>query len=1099
MINNNASMNIIDKNHIIKRFVLFCWIFFAANVIIQAQESRIVRGTIKDKSDGSPIPGATIVEVDNNNRIITGTTSDINGQYALRLKNPNDRVSYGFIGYKSQLVTPGEKSTIDVDLVDDNKMLTSVDVVSRKKVGTDGISNISIRDMGAPIVSIDAKEFEDLSVNSVDEALQGRLTGVDITSNGGDPGAGMSIKIRGTSTLNANSEPLIVVDNVPYNMDIEDDFDYANEDEQGYADLLNIAPEDIESISVLKDASATAMWGSKAVNGVLLITTKRGKKQKPTLTYSHMSTFYWEPKGLPLLNGDQYSTLILEGYENGYGVPLNTAVHKEFLYDPSDPYWYYNYSNNTDWWDQTHKNAYQQTHSISLKGGGEKAQYRFSINYKDQGGTQYGTGYNSLTGRMNLDYNISEKLKVRMDLSYSNNQTDKSYEYKYFSRKTLLKMPNMGVYEYDSDGTKTTNYFTPESNIQGYFVNTTSNGGTKSGTYNPVAFTKLSKYNVYVEMLNSTFQLDYNIFPSLYLSGYVNYKTENTTTSKFLPETATGVAWTDEDANYTYEKSEDYNEIQTETKVIYSPKLPGKHTAGATLQWTTYQGKNIYNSGSTINSPSSNLQDVSNGSDNVDLAVSNNYSDARSCGGTMLLHYKYADRYIVTGTIRREGTSKLEKDQRWHTFKSLSLSYRISDEPFMEKYDWLDELRMSASIGENGNLPKYENLYYNDYASYDWTYLGKTGTYPSSMELGDLTWEDVVSKNLRLDLSMLKNRISVNADLYINNTYGALDNSAEIPSTTGYSAVYMNVADIESKGWELALSITPIRTANWRVMVNFNISRNNDILKAAKSNYELEDGDITNNGEYLTLSKVGNPIGSFYGYKYKGVYSTTDETIAKDADGNQIYDATGNPVYMAFNYPDDDYQFQAGDAKYEDVNHDGNINYMDVVYLGNINADYEGGFGATVIFKKKLSLSLFFNYREGNEIMNETRMDLESMYNYNNQSTAVLRRWRKEGDVTDIPRATLYHGYNYLGSDRFVEDGSFVRFKYLTLKYSFPKNLCKRLKVKNMKLSTTINNIQCYTKYLGMNPDLSVATYGGVDTGCTPITTSQTFNLSVTF
>ncbi len=1092
-------MNIFDKKHIIKKMTLICLAFLAVNVTIVAQDVRVIRGTIKDKTDDSLVPGATVVEIDNNNRIITGTISDINGQYAIKLKNPSDRISFGFIGYKTQIITPGEESTIDVKLVSDNKMLSGVDVVTNKVIGTDGISNISIRDMGVPIVSIDAKEFEDLSVNSVDDALQGRLTGVDITSNGGDPGAGMSIKIRGTSTLNANSEPLIVVDNVPYNMDIADDFDFANEDEQGYADMLNIAPEDIASISVLKDASATAMWGSKAVNGVLLITTKRGQKKKPTLTYSHMSTFSWKPTSLPMLNGDQYSTLILEGYENGYGVPLNTSTNKEFLYDPSDPWWYYNYSNNTNWWDETHKNGYQQTHSISLNGGGEKAQYRFSINYKGQDGTLIGTGFESLTGRMNLDYSISKKLTVRMDLSYSNNTTEKNYEYKYFSAKTLYKMPNMSVYEYDSDGTKTSNYLSPESNIQGYFVNTTSDGGSSSGTYNPVAMAKDGVFDVYVEQLNSTFKLDYNIIPSVYLSSMVNYKTKNTTTSKFLPTSATGVVWNDEDANYSYEKSDDYNELQTETKLMFSPKLRGKHTAGATLQWTTYEGKSMYNVGSSLNSPSVNLQDASNGSTSVDLIAANNYSDARSCGGTMLLHYKYADRYIISGTVRREGTSKLDKDQRWATFKSLSLSYRISDEPFMEKYDWLDELKARFSIGENGNLPKYENLYYNDYSSYDWTYLGETGTYPSSMELGDLTWEQVISKNIGVDLSMFKHRFGVNADFYLENTHDALDKSADIPSTTGYSSIYMNVCDLESKGWEIAVNATPIQSKNWRVGLNFNISRNNSILKAAKSNYALESGSVTTNGSYLSLSKIGNPTGSFYGYKYKGVYSTTDETIAKDENGNQIYDANGNPIYMMFNYPDNDYQFQAGDAKYEDVNHDGNINYMDVVYLGNINPDFYGGFGTSITFKKRLSLSLFFNYRYGNEIMNMTRMGLENMYSYNNQSTAVLRRWRKEGDETDIPRASLKHGYNYLGSDRFVEDGSFVRFKYLTLRYTFSKDFCNRINVKNLKLSTTVNNIQCYTNYLGMNPDISVATYKGKDTGMSPLSTSMTFNLSVTF
>lgn len=904
----------------------------------------------------------------------------------------------------------------------------------------------------------------------------------------------MSIRIRGTSTLNANSEPLIVVDDVPYNVDISDDFDFGAEDEQGYGDLLNIAPEDIKTITVLKDASATAMWGTKAANGVLLITTRRGVKKKPTISYTHKSTWTFITPALPTLDGDQYSTMILEGYLNSYGRPLNTVYNKEFQYDPSDPYWYNNYSNNTDWYNECYSNSYQQTHNLILNGGGEKVAYNLSVNYKDQEGTLIGTGYTNLSTRLNLDYNISEKLKVRTDFTFTKGKIDRNYDNKYFGEKMYKKMPNMGVYEYDEYGNETPVFFSPEYNIQGGYVEGGSSG-TRSGTYNPVAMATEGVYTLGSDELISNFSLDYHVAKPVYIKALVSYKVKNDKENRFLPQIASGANLTSVDANSSSELDKDASNVYTDTRVVYMPNLGGKHSGGATAQLTTYSGQaNSFSTG-TSNSASTDLQDVIHGSTALNADLSSGSSAHKNMGALLLFHYKYADKYIAAATIRQEGNSKFNDTYRYSNFKSLSLSYRLSEEHFMQSLEFLDDLKFSASWGENGNLPKYEYLYYNRYGSYGTTYLNQTGVYPTSMQLDNLKWETIKTQNLQMDVSMFKNRLKFVGDIYKRSTYDVLDDKSNLPSSSGYATIYRNVGNLDNQGWELSVEGTPVKTKDITWRINVNISRNSDVWRKVTDNFQSEKGVTTSNGEYKEYIQVDNPIGSFYGYRYQGVYSDAESTIARDKGGNKIYDPQGNPIQMAFNYPTDDYEFQPGDAKYEDINNDGNINYMDVVYLGNKNPEFYGGFGSSLSIKKRLSINLFFNYRYGNSIINKTQMLTENMYNYDNQSTSTLRRWRNEGDVTDIPRALIGSGYNWLGSDRYVEDGSYIRLKYITVRYNLSNQLARKLKMQKMFIMGSVNNLFTWTKYKGMNPDIS----NGIDTGRTPVYPSMTFTLSFTF
>jgi TonB-linked SusC/RagA family outer membrane protein len=839
---------------------------------------------------------------------------------------------------------------------------------------------------------------------------------------------------------------------------------------------LNIAPTDIREISILKDAAATAVWGSRAANGVVVISTKRGAVGKPTLTYTFKGSITKQPEAIPMLTGDQYSSLIPEEYMNRNGTPLNTQTIKEFLYDPNDPYWYYNYSNNTDWVKAITQKGWSQDHNISMTGGGEKARYYASLGYFGQEGTTIGTNLKRISTRINLDYNVSSKIKFRSDLSFTHTDNNLNYA-KNLREIAYKKMPNMSIYEYDEFGNLTPNFFSPASNIQGQY------GGinTKNeilGTVNPVAMATDARSSVITERITPHFNLQYSIVKNVLQSVFdVQFDINNTKNKSFLPQTATGRPWTETSVNRAYDGDVDVFNVQTKTSLIYTPQFKNEdHDVMSSLIFFTYDNKSITQEARTSNTASSLLVDPSipSRTQNTDLAIKSGTAQTRNLGATFSTQYGYKERYIINVGIRGDGNSRFGPDYRYGLFPSVSTRYRISGEPFMQKYkDWLDDLSLRASYGISGNAPRKDYTFYNVYGNFDWGYLGQAAVYPSNMELKNLRWETIAGQNVGVNLIMFKNRMNMDVEVYKNRTRNLFFNGLQISSFTGFNSVDMNVGTMDNQGWEIGLNATPYKTKNLAIDVNFNIAQNQNIIREISEFYPTEKGNITSNGQYKTFMQVNNPFGSFYGFRYLGVYADQEATKAKGASGKPITGPNGQEVYMRFNYPAVDYVFQPGDAMYEDINHDGNINYMDVVYLGNGNPRFTGGFGASVTYKGSLKITAFFNYRYKYDVVNGTKMTTTNMYGYDNQSTAVLRRWRKPGDVTDIPRALFGSGYNWLGSDRYVEDASFIRFRTLTARYTFPKAIANKMKIKNLSGYVTAENLFTWTKYTGQDPEVS--------------------------
>ncbi|MVT12391.1 SusC/RagA family TonB-linked outer membrane protein [Chitinophaga tropicalis] len=1063
-----------------------------------------VTGRVLDAKTRLPIIGASVVELDKDGRTIAGVVTDIDGNFALRVADMQHRISVSFISYKTIVQGINDRRTINFNLAAGTRDLNEVNIVARQAVDNGTGMQVESRNSTLATASIKAKELEELSAASIDQALQGRLPGVDIGTTSGDPGAGMSVRIRGTASINGSANPLIVLDGMPYNTEVPSDFNFGSADEQGYAQLLNIAPSDIRDITVLKDAAATAVWGSRAANGVLIINTKRGTIGRPSITYNFKGSVSRQPPNIPLLNGDQYSTLIPEEIANTNGLPLNINVNKEFLFDPYDPYWYYNYSNNTDWVKAITRTGFMQDHNVSMTGGGEKARYYASIGYLDQKGTTKGTALKRITSKINLDYNVSSRIRFRSDITYTHVDNDLNYvpNKNYQVRGVAYtKMPNMAIYEYDEYGNETPNYLSPASNIQGQYYN----------TYNPVAMVMEGMYQQIGERITPKFNIQYDIIPSVLMATFdVQFDINNTKSKTFLPRISTGRPVTETVVNRAGDSDGDVFDVFTKTNLIYThPKNNEKHRLQGLLSIQTDDLNYVSHNVLTSNTASSQFQDPSNPSrtSNADLKLESVQGRTRSIGVLLQGQYGWLDRYIINAGVRGDGNSRFGPNNRYGLFPSVSMRWRVSGEPFMKRYKFIDDLSFRASYGHSGSAPPDKAVwnYFNTYMPFSYSYMGMSGVYPSNMELSNLKWQTVIGQNLGFNLWLFRNRIRLDVEAYRNRTKDMFYEDLRTPSYSGFSSVAMNVGTMDNQGWEILLNTIPFKTKNWQIGFDMNIARNINVVREVSEFFPRENNvAINQNGLYKTYLQIGNPFGSYYGFRYKGVYKDKDATVVKDANGHQVPGANGQTLYMRFNYPATDYIFQPGDAMYEDINHDGNIDNRDIVYLGNGIPKITGGFGPNITYRGTLKLTSYFVYRLGYDLVNQADINTSNMYGYDNQSTVVLKRWRNPGDVTNVPRALYRSGYNWLGSDRYVQDASFVRLQAVTVRYNFGRRILDRLGLRSASCYLTAENLYTWTKYKGQNPDVSMKGDNDpfaypVDNALTPPPKNFLFGISASF
>ena len=1080
-----------------------------------------VHGTVSD--DMGPLIGATVCEMDANKRIINSAVTDMNGNFSMPIKSTKNKLRFSYVGSKTQYLDI-DKTTYDVMLVSATK-IQEVTVTARRR--TEG-NNLSIpeREISYAKQGVDMKNLEGLGVTSIDEALQGQIAGLDVIGNSGDLGAGSTLRLRGSSSLSTltDSNPLIVVDGNVRSVDLSN-FDLAGANEEKFAELLNINPEDIAAINVLKDAAATAVYGSQGGSGVIEITTKRGKTGKPRISYSVKLTATHQPKGYKLLNGDDYTMMLKEAYFNPTQSDTRSQSINEINYNP-DFSEYENYNNNTDWRDAVTQWGLRQNHYVSIAGGGEKASFRIGGGYDHETGTIIKQKLDRFSTRVALDYYVSERIRVSTNFSLT-------YTKNHLSSDNLLniamrKMPNMSIYKQDRYGNDTDEYYEMLQSASSVF------DGNQKSLVNPVASANLAKKTRRTYDLSPELVINYHLLgmdedhTQLNWRGSVYMSVFNQYDDSFYPSELSTHVWQDgvNTASSASSKSVGFNTKQTLT---FIPHFDNKdHSWSMMGRFELNSGSASGQSSGAKGLPGSGIESPDAGG--INTGLSSYYSEWRSLYFTYSTHYAYKSRYMFDFSVRADGTTKFGPGHRWGFFPAVSLRWNLGDEPFMKWFRdkvGLTMLSIRPSWGRVGNQPNQDYLYVSKYNTGS-TYIDMPSMQVSNIRLTNLQWQINNSYNLGFDLSFY-DRFNITFEMYRSTIDHMLLSNYRIPSNTGFTSIpYRNGGKLRNTGWEFHVTTNKlIKAGKFAFDMNVNFGNNhNEILEMDE--YVLNGLNSTfayNNAETLQRVQLHNPFGAIYGFRSKGVYQYNYDTfknmtpeerqqfiaagktapVAFNKNGEVILDANGDPLRMRYNYNNDgsgkNYQFTGGDAIYEDINHDGNIDGLDIVYLGSSLPKLTGGFGLTFTYGA-WRLNSQFTYRVGNKIINMARLNAESMRGNDNQSQAVNYRWRKEGDVTTIPRAMYGNqsNYNTLVSDRFVESGTYLRASYIQLSYSLSKKQLRWIGLNHISLYLSANNPFILTKYTGVDPDISQSGYSpAIDNSQTPRSRSFTLGVTVDF
>ena len=1129
-------------------------------------QGKVISGTVEDAM--GPIMMANVVERDANNRIVSATQTDMMGNFSMEIKNPKNKLVFSYVGNKTKIVNIGNQTTFNIKMESENTTVSEV-VVKGRRTSSGGL-NIDKREISVSQQTFSMDKVEGMAFTSADEALQGEIAGLDIVNNSGNLGAGTSMRLRGVSTLSGNAEPLIVVDDKIFEYD-KADFDPENIDEEAFSSLLAVSVDDIADIKVLKDAAATAIWGSQGANGVIMITTKRGARGKPKVTLGYKFTGTWMPKGYDLLNGDNYTMMLKEEFYNPTQSSSATSTINEINYIPAESWAEANnWNKNTDWVKEIKQFGEQHEANFNISGGGQKATFRISGSYSHQLGTIIKQKMDRLTTRLVLDYNVSDR--IRFSTNFALTYTDNLKNYTYGSSKSsgshnnLLAMalamaPNASIWRMDPYNNNTGEYF---------LMNPTVNGMTPDdGNYtsqelqdvvaigNPVAYANKSWQKEKTYSIVPDFNIKYELLGTengktrLTFNGRVYFDIYAYSKPTYMPGSLSNGSYTDNDYNFITNTESNQFKMGSRVELIFTPAFKNedfyltmlaRYEAGTQKNTYQYIGQNAIPNGIESATVDARL-----------LSMDNQPSTTKSAWQDFVYnaHFSYKSRYTLGLSLRGDGNSKFGPKNPWFISPSVSLRYNLSEEPFFTPLrKVVSMLGIRGSWGITGSSNVSVDNYFNQYTSRAGRYGTGYYTTMSGMKLDDLRPQKKIGLNLGFNLGLLDDMFEFDLNLYKENIKDLIMQRLPIPTSatwnTSTTLSFGNVGEMENKGWELSVTANKfIKVKKFSVSASVNLAQN--INKLLEMDQRVLDNlnsqpSWSNRGSRSILSRVvvGDPLCSIYGFQSLGVFQYTydyltnyntkqlqlqqqavarGETydwnyeawineqlaagktfpVATDEEGKVIMTNTGVPKHLTYYYGDTEYEFRGGDAIYEDVNHDGTVNELDIKYLGNSLPKMQGGFSFTLQYGNWKLISRF-NFRWGNKIINTARMGLESMYGTENQCSSVTYRWRKDGDMTVIPRALYGTGYNYQVSSRFVEDGSFLRFNNLQLSYSVPKKSIKKLGLNSLSAYVTMNNIFCWTKYTGIDPEIASGTYTPASDGATtPRSKSITASLSFGF
>ncbi|MGK7396488.1 MAG: SusC/RagA family TonB-linked outer membrane protein [Candidatus Cyclobacteriaceae bacterium M3_2C_046] len=1041
------------------------------NIEILEPATQSISGNVYSKENSQELPGVNIVVKGS----VFGTISNSDGSFNLKIPG-NATLTFSSVGYFSKEIQIQDQQEIIVELTPDIKLLKELVVV--------GYGTQERMDVISSIASINGKKLENTPINSVDRLMQGKAAGVHIITSQ-VPGGGAQVRVRGSTSINAGNEPLYVVDGIPIISDITPNQILENNWSNTFAGnpLSDINPNDIASIEILKDAAALSIYGARAANGVVLITTKRGLNAQTNINYQSYTGIQEFTRQNPLLSGPQAKTLILEAISNN-----ETESKPSYLIDPEHPDFDL-YENDTDFVGTVLRDfGTVSSHNLSLRGGDDYLNFAVSGGYFQNKGIIKGSEYQRLSLNTNLDIRFSDKVFLGNSLKLSRAYTDRADGV----YATALKiLPYNPLWKKDSLG----------NHIEGVFA------PTHQGVH---PLKKVFRTN---ELL--TKRITNNIFLDIELLKGLNFRT------------SWGLDYRDEAEQYFMpafgeERLQNKAKAQrvdntlwiNENTLSYQTKWADRHKIsgliGYSLQQNNTQTLRAEGRGAstdriiTLNASAFPDPFMVNGSFYPGI-----YSYKQRWGISSFfgrLNYNYADKYLLSFNLRRDGSSRFGKNNRYAIFPSFSLGWRISQEEFMKALSAVNDFKLRASFGQTGNQNIGDESAYAIYATNN-GYLGTPGLHPQTAPVPGLSWENTTQFDLGFDLTLWNSRVMIMMDYYRKNTRNLLL-SLQLPATSGYSESLQNVGEIENQGLELSVMANLVSGSfNWNI--NGNISANKNVIKRLPGGKDIIQV-VHDLKKFYGIAKEGEMLGNIYGWDFNGVFAydedaylvnlgTPEEPVYELAgDREPSLDTQGNPLVLK---NAGGYKFQGGDAIFTDLNQDGIIDDKDRKVIGRSQPLFFGGF-ESIMGYKNFELSTFWQYQYGAQVMSQIRLYQEGMWNWSNANTRVLNRWRKQGDITDVPKAVFRDDLanNSRASTRFLEDGSFLRLQNVTLSYNLTPRSLSNTFFKNIKVFVTGTNLITFTRYLGNNPEtLTGGIVGGIDFSTYPITRTITGGINLNF
>lgn len=983
------------------------------------QQEQSISGQVTSQN-GESIPGVTILV----KGTTIGTVTDIDGKYTIKSSAAPATLVFSFIGMRTQEIKPDNKTTIDVVMEDDVVGVDEVVVIGY------GIQKKS--DLTGSIVSIKSEEILKLPVARVDQAIQGKISGVSVSNDKATPGAGPVIRIRGGNSINGNNSPLVVIDGV---LD---------------GDMSILSPADIASMEILKDASATAIYGSRGANGVIIISTKQGQQGDTKFSFNSYYAVSEVINTLDLLNAEQTESLY-----QGFSDDLKSSIG---IGDID-----FTKTANTDWQNEVFRTAATKNYQLSASGGNDKTLYSVSGSILNQDGIVRGSDYERQTLRMNFNQKVSSKLSFGLNLNIAH------------SLQNQLRM--------DTSGGSSGGSVTQAAQRMSPLVSVYDESGNYSdplvaGTQlnNPVALVneRIRETDFFATELKV--DMEYAILPSLKFKSVYSFRNHQSQYNNW----SSGVLLESKGQGAAEVNNQKTRNWLSETTLTFNETYNDRHRLTVMGGFTASEYNDFISSASGKSFPTESLMYYSlELSDVAYQRVSSGYLESSMASFLGRVNYALDDKYLFTANFRADGASKFTQNNKWGFFPSAAIGWRVSEEDFMSDNDFISNLKLRASVGNTGSqaISAYQSLASFKLKSISLSDGDHIGVLPDRVNNPDLKWETTTQSDIGIDFGIFDNRISLVADYYVKNTKD-LHYAKQLPNYTGYTVQLQNIGEIENKGFEFAINTRNfIGDFQWSTGLNFS-TNSNKVISLGDDQFFTVDGSggaMPTGFSETGIIEVGESLGQFYGYVFDGIYQNEAEVSALPASGAVV-----------------------GGVKYKDTTGDDEITSDDRDVIGNANPDFTWGFSNDFSYKG-FDLNILFTGVQGNDILNLNRVALESPASANNTLTSVLGYWNGEGSSNTMQAAGNGPG---MMSSRFVEDGSFMRLKNIALGYTFPKSLIQSWHIDNLRIYLSAQNLITITDYSGYDPEINSRSGNmllGYDFGGYPTAKTFTVGLSLNF